>query len=491
MSLIDARRKVGAVVIALALVACGATRQPVSTAPAPSPEAARMDSDADLILDSYDACKEVVEDGLPPNPKDGCPAPRTLGWGDATVEATFVPGAGACAQEWYPMGLVRSYEVGPGSGGKTASSGASKNGSYVSCDDLENGNPNLEAVQVEIETKRPISLPLEHASAELSVGNTETQSLAVLAPLTNSTDRPWLLPFASDTLSLHVDPPGARVVFVFPKVENGSRISVSGREIELLANTGDNVRQFRIKSEWEYFAPLLAREGPMPCRTDATLQRVSGGYSVTGNVERSGGQNLLFCPGARHRWLGRSEEIEGLFSSITSSRDNPLVFEVTPTGYRYVGGRGYVEFRFAPVIRFLGTETRAATEVTVPSSTLKRKVRGRLVTRNGAPQAGVEVSLVKTLGVSNGKLELELSLTRDLQALHRSTTRTDGTFEITVPPAAYAVFASERKSCPTCLFRHVEFQRSPQPSYFLIDVTPRSVTDLGEIDTQLGQLEVQ
>jgi hypothetical protein len=61
----------------LAAGACGGAAPPAaapaSAGPAPAPAAAAPDTDGDGVPDNVDKCPNAKEDGLPPDPKDGCP----------------------------------------------------------------------------------------------------------------------------------------------------------------------------------------------------------------------------------------------------------------------------------------------------------------------------------------------------------------------------------------------------------------------------------
>jgi OOP family OmpA-OmpF porin len=55
--------------------ACGGAAPPPAAEPATAgaAPAAAPDSDGDGIPDNVDKCPSAKEDGLPPDPKDGCP----------------------------------------------------------------------------------------------------------------------------------------------------------------------------------------------------------------------------------------------------------------------------------------------------------------------------------------------------------------------------------------------------------------------------------
>jgi OOP family OmpA-OmpF porin len=67
---------VAALGCALVAGACGGEAPPPAATPATAsaaPAAAAPDSDGDGIPDNVDKCPSAKEDGLPPDPKDGCP----------------------------------------------------------------------------------------------------------------------------------------------------------------------------------------------------------------------------------------------------------------------------------------------------------------------------------------------------------------------------------------------------------------------------------
>jgi hypothetical protein len=64
-----------AVVLAVGTSACGGeTPPPASPDSKPADSAQDKDTDGDGVPDSADKCPDKKEDGLAPEPKDGCPA---------------------------------------------------------------------------------------------------------------------------------------------------------------------------------------------------------------------------------------------------------------------------------------------------------------------------------------------------------------------------------------------------------------------------------
>jgi len=60
--------------LAVGALGCGSNPPPASSTPASSgTTASNADSDGDGILDKDDKCPDKKEDGLAPDPKDGCP----------------------------------------------------------------------------------------------------------------------------------------------------------------------------------------------------------------------------------------------------------------------------------------------------------------------------------------------------------------------------------------------------------------------------------
>jgi hypothetical protein len=66
----------------------------------------------------------------------------------------------------------------------------------------------------------------------------------------------------------------------------------------------------------------------------------------------------VFCPGAKHTWVGRSRDVLGVLPAIGSSKSDPLRFEVTRDGYRYLGGRGFVALGSGHVLHFRGHRSK-------------------------------------------------------------------------------------------------------------------------------------
>jgi hypothetical protein len=59
--------------VVLAVGACGGSNPPAATPDSQSATTAGPDSDSDGVADPVDKCPTEKEDGLPPDPKDGCP----------------------------------------------------------------------------------------------------------------------------------------------------------------------------------------------------------------------------------------------------------------------------------------------------------------------------------------------------------------------------------------------------------------------------------
>jgi hypothetical protein len=86
---------------------------------------------------------------------------------------------------------------------------------------------------------------------------------------------------------------------------------------------------------------LLHESGPDPCHTDANIKSVEGGYQMSGIVHRESGKFWLWCNGAKHKWIGRNENIEDAIAVIDSDEGDPLQFKVDKEkGYVYQSGKG-------------------------------------------------------------------------------------------------------------------------------------------------------
>jgi len=87
----------------------------------------------------------------------------------------------------------------------------------------------------------------------------------------------------------------------------------------------------------------FSAKGDSACDTDVMITGATGEELQTdGHVGVVGGEPTLFCPGARHKWLGTVEY--GGFK-VRSNRDDPLRFSVDANkGYVLAGGRGSITF---------------------------------------------------------------------------------------------------------------------------------------------------
>lgn len=350
-----------------------------------------------------------------------------------------------------------------------------KNGEYLDCATLDAQHKNLDVVIVDMFAPDPVALPLNHAVVEL-VGTSKKQSVAFLMPMTNQTKTPWVLPFQSGVLDGHVDG-SAQLAFLFEQVPQDAKLNIAGQELPIQE---DRRRRVETKSAWSLFAPLLAADGPTVCQTVVTLKAATGGYNVSGDVQRAGGKNLLFCPGARHTWLGTHTGVKGVFDYIESDPSDPLVFDVTAAGYRYAGGKGYVAFDEQNHIVHLTGATPPARDAAhqAPAPAAPRKIKGRLLTKDGSPIEGVGIVLAK----SNGD-HFEIQITRGLDVQLSATTSKDGRFEIPkVAPGIYALSATKKTQLGDA---PVEFSLSGGSRRVLIDASAAAITDLGEMAGRL------
>ncbi|MGH8549322.1 MAG: hypothetical protein ACRERU_12130 [Methylococcales bacterium] len=119
------------------------------------------------------------------------------------------------------------------------------------------------------------------------------------------------------------------------------------QKIPTVDTNSEPLKEFTIKD-----SRLIEEECPPVCHTQTEIKAVPGGYETGGAVHYDGKGARIFCPPARHTWIGRSVDIaNGAILEITSSDDAPLVFEVDATkGYLYVEGRGQVRLNDGSLI---------------------------------------------------------------------------------------------------------------------------------------------
>lgn len=114
------------------------------------------------------------------------------------------------------------------------------------------------------------------------------------------------------------------------------------------AQTAQAKEPFAIKDK-----RLLELSGPDPCHTDAKITASSSqGYYMGGIIHVDGGQIHLWCNGAKHTWIGRHENIQGVIALIDSDKENPLQFKIDKEkGYVYQKGKGTVTMSDGKVIK--------------------------------------------------------------------------------------------------------------------------------------------